>query len=817
MAPGARLEGVLDIALDNATPVLEFTGSALDLVPVPGLSLVAKGLSVLLAGVKASWAASHPLLDECLPPPQDTRANDAARRAFLDEVKLLDATLMQMVVKTKSAVDDVDGDEHSKKALVDGIARSDALQLRVQTLLSTIMELRECTKDLKGGPGALGFCKGFMYSSRNKATLSDMKERLASAIQIFKGQMSIEDILSGVIQTLKEAEGKNVLDSIPRADANFRCVDELKSGFLAGTREELFEELALWSTSDDTLKRVYFLSGGAGLGKSSIAHQLCTRLATSSDLALGASFFFVRGRGDLESTRLFFSSVAHQLALSQPALRPYIIDAARKHLQRGGRQQMKHAFKELLQQPFEQLRQQPFAGAIIPQKPVIIVIDALDECKERELVPDLLNFVFELVRTTPWVQVFVTSRPEPHILSVFTSSIATALMYHQALEDTLKQWGNDVGQFLKETISKMPPYDAFIHDNPSFLEHLINRAAGVFIFAHIAVRFLDTYRDHPNPREQFELLLSSAGAGLSPLDNVYLQILKSAFPPEDLHASSSRSSDLLSFLTIIALQRYGGRTPEVMALLLGLPKTDVVWMTDRLRSALLIDREGSVVPLHATFFEFLLDQERCINPLYHINRSKGHARLASACIAAFTTANVAAYLTAKTDTPQARYVYYARSEWDNHLNEAEFNDELKQQLMHLMGAQMPIYMRVGPKNWQEYGTTAHIEQWLKGSKDAAEISLEFIKSVVYSWLWWTKILSVESLNLRTDSGVASPNLNADDIPEAMEFLRLEDSALDLTEWSSDMARYQAVHEDHVKQVRQAGLEEVWFDRTLDGS
>jgi hypothetical protein len=63
MAPGARLGRALDVALDNAIPVLEFAGSALDLVPVPGLSLVAKGLSVLLTGVEGSHEVSHPSLD----------------------------------------------------------------------------------------------------------------------------------------------------------------------------------------------------------------------------------------------------------------------------------------------------------------------------------------------------------------------------------------------------------------------------------------------------------------------------------------------------------------------------------------------------------------------------------------------------------------------------------------------------------------------------------------------------------------------------------------------------------------------------------
>jgi hypothetical protein len=53
----------------------------------------------------------------------------------MDEVKALDATLMQMVRKTRGAVDDIGVDEHSRKILVDGIAHSDALQLRVQTLL----------------------------------------------------------------------------------------------------------------------------------------------------------------------------------------------------------------------------------------------------------------------------------------------------------------------------------------------------------------------------------------------------------------------------------------------------------------------------------------------------------------------------------------------------------------------------------------------------------------------------------------------------------------------------------------------------------
>ncbi|KAJ7706842.1 hypothetical protein B0H17DRAFT_875309, partial [Mycena rosella] len=184
----------------------------------------------------------------------------------------------------------------------------------------------------------------------------------------------------------------------------------------------------------------YFLSGGAGLGKSSIAHELCRRLDTSIEPSLGASFFFVRGRGDLESTRLFFSSLAHQLALSQPTLRPHIISAARQHLNRGDRQQMKYTFEDLLRQPL---------ASDITKKLFVIVIDGLDECKERDLVPELLRLLLGLVHALPWVRVFVASQPEPRIQSVLTSTDAADIVHRRSLEDTLVEWGDDIGRYLK--------------------------------------------------------------------------------------------------------------------------------------------------------------------------------------------------------------------------------------------------------------------------------------------------------------------------------------------------------------------------------
>lgn len=103
---------------------------------------------------------------------------------------------------------------------------------------------------------------------------------------------------------------------------------------------------------------------------------------------------------------------------------------------------------------------------------------------------------------------------------------------------------------------------------------------------------------------------------------------------------------------------------------------DVVTMVDRLRSVLLINKGGYVTPLHATFREFLLDSERCVDPLYHVDAAKGHACLASECLVAFSLKSVTECLVCPPDSILRYYVNYATIYWGEHLERAEFNSKL---------------------------------------------------------------------------------------------------------------------------------------------
>ena len=80
-----------------------------------------------------------------------------------------------------------------------------------------------------------------------------------------------------------------------------------KAFYVSGTREAVWKRLEEWVSSD---KPICFLIGAAGMGNSTIASEFCRRYETQ----LGASFFFKRNDRNIGSTRIFFTTLAYQLA-----------------------------------------------------------------------------------------------------------------------------------------------------------------------------------------------------------------------------------------------------------------------------------------------------------------------------------------------------------------------------------------------------------------------------------------------------------------------------------------------------------------------
>jgi hypothetical protein len=184
----------------------------------------------------------------------------------------------------------------------------------------------------------------------------------------------------------------------------------------AGTSVALLKDIMAWTAAHDA-RHVFWLSGLAGTGKSTVARKVVRRCAAEQRLA--ASFFFARGGGgELSSARKFATTVAVQLAAAQPALRPHI---------RRGAAALRNAADLALQDQWEKLVLEPLAAAgggsfggrlmrRLVRKPLVVVVDALDECKrDSELAAVLGLLGLSATGKRPLLRVLLTSRPETPI------------------------------------------------------------------------------------------------------------------------------------------------------------------------------------------------------------------------------------------------------------------------------------------------------------------------------------------------------------------------------------------------------------------
>ncbi|GJE93953.1 hypothetical protein PsYK624_101190 [Phanerochaete sordida] len=815
--PQPRRRGqAFDDALNVLSTLADIAGVAADAGSVPALKPVVSTLSIVIKRVK------------------DVRTNSETEVAFFEKTKRLGEVIIGIMNEANK------GPERGRAMF----------QERLNGLTGALDEIQGVADGLTGGRGFRGSVKRFFFVERNKDILAKMNEQLAVAMTMFSlaTQGATENAVHRVEHvavttasavhrvehiTMDAAERK-IIDDIPHADAGYLSVKEVKSGFMEGTRKQTFGALKAWTSPgvpartkklgrfkmhriteerEEIKEPLFLLTAGAGLGKSAIAHQLCLRLSDPKqlDLNLGASFFF--SRGGIDSAHSLFSTVARQLALTQPRIRPIILKAARSFLDGGKEQQVRRTFEELLLKP---LMEQP-DGTVLNDT-TFVVIDGLDECKDRALIPELLRCLLDLVRGVPWLRVFLATRPEPHILPVLTSQSAAQIVHHLRLDDpqTITESKESVELYLRQTIPEIYPYGDFVRANPDKFNRLIDRANGLFIYARVAVKHLEMY--NTRPKEQFTLLLNSGGVGLSPLDELYLQVLQSAFPPKNLEGSPDMRKRLHDFLTFIALHNLP-LPPAAISLLLTLTDDDVLWMAGRLRAVLLVNEDRNLVPLHATFEEFLVDSKRCVDALYHVDPPMGHALLASKCLAAYNFDTVTLYLRSQsyssTDGHSTldssiilswySYILY----WDSHLKLARSSDELQQQVRG-MPQIAPIMARL--HNPYMRNDVDHIQSFVQDPEEAAAICNEYVNSRLYYELWWRRMAG--DYTARRAASVTLAELESKWESYKAYIKNYAPGNIDEYSFSiqaEDVTRYTAILQGLVDTIRDSGTGELWYN------
>ena len=398
---------------------------------------------------------------------------------------------------------------------------------------------------------------------------------------------------------------------------NFRCARGAgyrhggRKGCLKGTRGAVLDEIGLW-TRDFNKLPVYWLNGLAGTGKSTIAQTISER--TFADGRLGASFFCSRDFEDRSNLQFIFPTLAVQLARNYPAFRSIFIPLV---------QSDPDIAHESLYDQMDRLIARPLRKSAIS---TVIVIDALDECKDEEPASAILSVLGRFVSQLPNVKFFLTGRPEPRIRNGFRLPLLVGVTDIFVLHEVeSNQVDSDILLFFEDSFTELTHRQPGLDDWPTRaqLDLLCERTAGFFVYAVATVKFIDSR--NIDPRKRLDLLLQLPKSTIyegrtrfnanTTLDSLYMSILQEAFHdigPED----SPKVHSVLGAVILAA----NPLSPSSIAALLGFDIQDITLLLSSVHSLLVLyeDIDHPVQSFHKSFPDFITDSTRCTNLKFHI-------------------------------------------------------------------------------------------------------------------------------------------------------------------------------------------------------
>ncbi|KAG8740029.1 hypothetical protein FRC10_004823 [Ceratobasidium sp. 414] len=334
---------------------------------------------------------------------------------------------------------------------------------------------------------------------------------------------------------------------------------------------------------------------------------------------------------------------------------------------------------------------------------VVIVLDALDECEDKDGVNKILDACFKDSAGLP-VRFLVGSRQNPGILErMIASQFGTRraeLRLHEVDHAATQQ---DVGAYLR---AELEPLGLSEHD----IECLIRRSGGWFLYAASTVKYIGQH-NVPGLAERLKRLLDISSyieiATDRDIDTLYAAVLEEAVDQTDLE-SSSRAEVMLVLRTVLCAQR-----PVTMNAVAGLLRLDFDRLVDTVLLPLLpvthvSDAGDLVMTLHDSFASYLVDPER--SGRFYCDVERDHTWMAQLCFAMYSAAsppfNVCnlessylldrdvARIDDRVNESILQAMWYASRYWATHLKLAELADSLLTALHSFLSRRLLLWMEV---------------------------------------------------------------------------------------------------------------------------
>ena len=287
----------------------------------------------------------------------------------------------------------------------------------------------------------------------------------------------------GEEETLEEA-----LD--PLRDLDDAVIDDNMRRFAEGTRLWAFKAFDDWVRSGFATHRVFVLTAGAGVGKTGI---MCKLARDRTDVVSAYHFCRHDDPGRRGNPKRMLMSIAYQLSRQLPEYRAELeaLGLTRAKLRDDEEFNVTALFEMLLEVPLGKVDRAAAAAEAAgggddgtkaaARAPLVILIDALDECA-HDGQNDILRCIQRHFHKLPrWVGVYMTTRPEAPITEALNKFTPWELVPES--EDNR----NDVRLFFARLLAR--------HGGARFadegvcaaaVEALVAKSNGLFIYASFA-------------------------------------------------------------------------------------------------------------------------------------------------------------------------------------------------------------------------------------------------------------------------------------------------------------------------------------------
>ena len=396
-------------------------------------------------------------------------------------------------------------------------------------------------------------------------------------------------------------------------------------GCMDGTREKVLTMFVQWAISDP--KRIFWLAGMAGTGKTSIALTLCRMLRSESAVFFGGGFFCSRSSGTIAQTdvRRILPTLARLLAGSSPEF------AAALAVELGKADRI--ATKPVREQIGPFLRQ-PLSALAPSSRPIVFVIDALDEIADKSELTDnselaeLLNLIADFQSAVP-VKFILTSRPEINIRGTRISNPEhnAILKLHELDPLEVKQ---DIHRYIYGTLEKNTNGSTWY--SPTDVDTLVQLSNYLFIFASTALDYVLGSNGDVARRVRLHEIISAVAEDTpvtARLDMMYELVIARAAHST---AISMRGLDRLKSIIACILTSRLTLSVQALAELMELEPDLLRSSLERLHAMIHVPDDNNTPDLHAvhaSFGDYLFDRAA---DRIRIPRSHGHDTLAHACL-----------------------------------------------------------------------------------------------------------------------------------------------------------------------------------------